>query len=137
MGSIKDNFELLIVDDDEMTIFLHEVHVKENNFHSSPKIFYNGKDALDYFNTYFSNSKSYCVMLDINMPIMNGWDFMDAIKEKGMDKNVSVIILTSSINTADKIKAKKYDMVVDYVEKPLSIEHLNRLKTKADIKELF
>jgi len=76
-------------------------------------------------------------MLDINMPIMNGWDFMDAIKEKGMDKNVSVIILTSSINNADKIKAKKYDMVVDYVEKPLSIEHLNRLKTKADIKELF
>jgi DNA-binding response OmpR family regulator len=124
----KENFEVLIVDDDEMTVFLHEVHVKENNFHPSPKSFYNGKDVVDYFNTYFNTAKSYCILLDINMPILDGWEVMDEILEKGMGENVSVIILTSSINKADRIKAEKYDMVIDYVEKPLNLDHLNQIK---------
>ncbi|WP_375579581.1 response regulator [Marivirga tractuosa] len=128
MSSTDGNFEVLIVDDDEMTVFLHEIHVKENDFHPAPKSFYNGKDAVDYFNTYFSYAKTYCILLDINMPILDGWEVMDEIIKKGMDKNVSVIILTSSINKADRVKAEKYDMVIDYVEKPLSLDHLNKIK---------
>jgi CheY-like chemotaxis protein len=124
----KENFEVLIVDDDEMTVFLHEVHVKENNFHPAPKSFYNGKDAVDYFHTYFNIANSYCILLDLNMPILDGWEVMDEIIKKGMDKNVYVIILTSSINKADQIKAEEYDMVIDYIEKPLTIDHLNKIK---------
>ena len=128
MSLPRENFEVLIVDDDEMTVFLHEVHVKENDFHPAPKSFYNGKDVVDYFNTYFNVSQSYCILLDINMPILDGWEVMDELIKNGMDKKVSVIILTSSINKADRIKAKKYDMVIDYVEKPLSSDHLNQVK---------
>ncbi|SMG43453.1 Response regulator receiver domain-containing protein [Marivirga sericea] len=128
MSLPKENLEVLIVDDDDMTVFLHEVHVKENNFHPSPKSFYNGRDVVDYLNTYFNIAQSYCILLDINMPILDGWEVMDEIIKNGMDKNVFVIILTSSINKADRIKAEKYNMVIDYVEKPLSLEHLNKIK---------
>jgi DNA-binding response OmpR family regulator len=131
------NFEVIIVDDDEMTVFLHEVYVKENAFHPAPKSFYNGKDALDYFNTYFNIANHYCILLDINMPILDGWELMDEIIRKGMDSNVSVIILTSSINTADRVKAQKYDMVIDYVEKPLSVENIEKIKSKEKIKAYF
>ncbi|WP_340152831.1 response regulator [uncultured Marivirga sp.] len=137
MSVPNQNFEVLIVDDDEMTVFLHEVHVKDNDFHPAPKSFYNGKDAVDYFNTYFNVAKHYCILLDINMPILDGWEVMDEIEEKGMDKNVSVIILTSSINTADRLKARKYNMVIDYVEKPLSTQHLEKIKLQDKIKDYF
>lgn len=137
MSPNSEDFEVIIVDDDEMTIFLHEIYVKENKFHPSPINFYNGKDAVDYFNTYFNVAKHYCILLDINMPILDGWEVMDEILQKGMEKNVSVIILTSSINTADRIKAKKYDMVIDYVEKPLTVEHLNKIKSQDKIKAYF
>ncbi|HET8861092.1 response regulator [Marivirga sp.] len=137
MLSTNKNFEVIIVDDDEMTIFLHEVHVKENGFHSAPKSFYNGRDAIDYFNTYYNVAKHYCILLDINMPIKDGWDVMDEIMNKGMDRNVSVVILTSSINTADRIKAEKYEMVIDYVEKPLTIEHLNKIKGQEKFQSYF
>lgn len=137
MSLAKENFEVLIVDDDEMTVFLHEVYVKENAFHPAPKSFYNGKDAVDYFNTYFNVSNHYCILLDINMPILDGWEVMDEIMAKGMDKNVSVIILTSSINSADRVKAQKYDMVIDYVEKPLSTENIEKIKSQENIKAYF
>lgn len=137
MSLPKKNFEVLIVDDDDMTVFLHEVYVKENEFHLEPKSFYNGKDAIEYFETYFNPNKHYCVLLDINMPILNGWEFMDQIIQKGMSKNVSVIILTSSINIADREKANEYDLVIDYIEKPLSAEYLSQLKSTDRMLEFF
>ncbi|MGM0580014.1 MAG: response regulator [Bacteroidota bacterium] len=137
MSLPKNNFEVLIVDDDDMTVFLHQVYVKENEFHLDPRNFYNGKDAVDYFETYFNANKHYCVLLDINMPILNGWEFMDHIIQKGMSNNVSVIILTSSINSADREKAKGYDIVIDYIEKPLSAEYLSQLKSADKMKEFF
>jgi len=137
MSVENENFEVIIVDDDEMTIFLHEVYVKENNFHPEPKSFYNGKDVIDFFNAYFNVSKYYCVFLDINMPVLNGWEVMDEIINNKMDKNVSVIILTSSINSADRAKAKKYDMVIDFIEKPLTIEQLDQIKKQDPIKAFF
>ncbi|WP_296622349.1 response regulator [Marivirga sp.] len=137
MSPNNQDFEVLIVDDDEMTVFLHDIYVKEDDFHPSPIHFYNGKDAVDYFNTYFNVKRHYCILLDINMPILDGWEVMDEILEKGMDKNVSVIILTSSINTADRINAKKYDMVIDYVEKPLTVDHLSKIKSQDKIKDFF
>jgi CheY-like chemotaxis protein len=136
--AVKDqNLEVLIVDDDDMTVFLHEVYVKENSFHSAPKSFYNGKDVVDYFNTYFNIDTHYCILLDINMPILNGWEVMDEFINKQMDGNVSVIILTSSINSADRTKAEKYNMVIDYVEKPLTVNHLSKVKTHEKIKPFF
>jgi CheY-like chemotaxis protein len=137
MSSPNENLEVLIVDDDEMTIFLHEVYVKENKFHSAPKSFYHGKDAADYFNTYFNVAKHYCVLLDINMPVMNAWEFMDEMITKGMSNNISIIILTSSINTADREKAKAYDIVIDYIEKPLSSDYLSKLKSADKMKAFF
>lgn len=133
----KEKFEVLLVDDDEMTIFFHEVYVKENDFHPNPKCFYNGKDVFDYFNTYFNIGKHYLILMDINMPILDCWDVMDEIIKNGMDKNVSVVLLTSSLNAADKMKAKSYAMVIDYLEKPLSIENLEHIKALDQIKPYF
>lgn len=125
------------MDDDDMTVFLHQVYVKENKFHLDPRTFYNGKDAGDYLDTYFNVNKHYLILLDINMPIVNGWELMDKIIQKGMISNFSVIILTSSINSADREKSKDYDLVIDYIEKPLSEEYLSQLKSRDIMKDFF
>ncbi len=62
------------------------------------------------------------IFLDINMPKMNGWDFLDAYKEIGSP--VKVYMLSSSINNKDIEKSKTYDIVQGFISKPLIVERL-------------
>ena len=65
------------------------------------------------------------IFLDLNMPVMNGWDFLEAIK----DKNIShqIIILTSSTSKIDKDKAKEYPCVIKYMVKPMNKKKFSEL----------
>ncbi len=129
--------ETIIVDDDEMTVFLNEVFIKENKFHHAPHTFYHGKSFLDYLLKNYNPNENYCVFLDINMPIMNGWEFLEAINNENIKSNIYVVILTSSVNRVDREKAKGYPQVIDYLEKPLSESKLNLLKKNARLSSLF
>lgn len=117
----------LIVDDDMVVTFLNEAVVTESRLCEAPVTTANGKEALDYIandvdQQGVNNKAKYLVLLDINMPVMNGWEFLDALKDTPYSDRVIVVLVTSSINTADHDKAKNYDHVVEYVEKPLTIE---------------
>lgn len=65
------------------------------------------------------------ILLDLNMPGMNGWEFLDRFKETG--KEITVYILTSSIDPDDFKKARKYKIVKKYIEKPLNANKINNL----------
>ncbi|MBK6265473.1 response regulator [Marivirga sp. S37H4] len=129
--------EAIIVDDDEMTVFLNEIFVKENDFHQTPHSFNHGKSFLDYLLANYNPEEKYCVFLDINMPVMDGWEFLDAIKEESMSKNIYVVILTSSVNEIDREKARGYTQVIDFLEKPLNDVKLNLLKKNEQISSFF
>jgi response regulator RpfG family c-di-GMP phosphodiesterase len=58
------------------------------------------------------------------MPVMNGWDFLEAIQSSTFANRVSVIMTTSSIDIEDRIKAKHFPLVIDFLVKPLSVEIL-------------
>ncbi len=64
-------------------------------------------------------SKPDLIFLDINMPVMNGWDFLGKMANDGI--KINVIILTSSVNNIDRKMAKKYKNVIGYIEKPATI----------------
>lgn len=130
--------DTLIVDDDEMTVFLHQVFVKENNFNDNSKTFYNGKEALEYLDeNHHEKQNEYCVLLDLNMPVFDGWDFLKGIQEKGYKDKVKVVILTSSVNELDRQKANVYPQVVAFLEKPLNDEKINNLKVLEPFKAYF
>jgi CheY-like chemotaxis protein len=78
------------------------------------------KDALDRI----EKEKPDVVFLDINMPVMDGWEFLDGLKN--MNHKVPVYIVSSSIDPDDLIKAKKEPMVVKFIEKPLGIKRIER-----------
>lgn len=65
------------------------------------------------------------ILLDLNMPGMNGWEFLDRFNETG--KKTEVYILTSSIDPSDYKKAKRYPQVKKYIEKPLNSSKISAL----------
>lgn len=117
MGKVK----VMIVEDDPMVSFLHKALVVKRNICSSPKDFMNGVEALDYL---LEDSKKeqdsfYLILLDINMPLMNGWEFLEALKNCEVANRTEVIIVTSSPDREDREKARNCKLVTDYIEKPL------------------
>jgi CheY-like chemotaxis protein len=98
----------------------------------------NGEEALKYFNTLKQTNpnstlkKPQMIFLDLNMPVMGGWEFLDCfVTADYSDFNeTKVIILSSTIDPEDLEKSKKYPMVMDFLSKPISKEMLEYLKDK-------
>ncbi|NEU07399.1 response regulator [Flavihumibacter sp. R14] len=122
----RSNLNVLVVDDDEVVLFLHDLMVRESGLSLSPHIFATGKSALEFLKDNYSEAENYLIFLDINMPVMNGWQFLELIEKLGY--KISVIIVSSSIDPADFEKAKSYGLVKEYIIKPLSIDTCVRIK---------
>ncbi len=118
--------EMLIVDDDRIITMLHQQVVIKSGLHSSPRLFYSGQDALNHIRN--NRGDRYLVLLDINMPGVSGWDFLDVLYREDLTARVRVAMVTSSVDTADKERARTYDIVIDYIDKPLSFRNLKDLK---------
>lgn len=64
------------------------------------------------------------ILLDINMPVMDAWDFLDKMNDALIDTGVAVFILSSSINPGDVEKSKQYSSVIKYIQKPFTIDKI-------------
>ncbi|MDX1769488.1 MAG: response regulator, partial [Arenibacter troitsensis] len=62
-----------------------------------------------------------------NMPVMNGWEFMDEISNYELKNNIKAIILTSSADNTDLKKSKTYPNIVNYIQKPLTREKIEKI----------
>ena len=124
--------KLLCVDDDKITLTLINLIVKKASFADEIITKMNGQEALDFYIDlcHTSTSENYpeLIFLDLNMPCMNGWDFLDEFVKQFHTRfsKTRVVILSSSIAPSEKAKAAKYPIVIDYLSKPLTI---NALKT--------
>lgn len=69
------------------------------------------------------------IFLDINMPRMNGFEFLDAVnRDLGPDfAKVVIAMLTTSLNPSDRSRAAEYEIVKEYISKPLTVEHVERV----------
>ena len=130
---------ILIVDDSEADRYYIERVVEESN--STCKIFNaeDGERALDFLFDFDARKEQYeddfpptVIFLDINMPRMDGFEFLDAfskLKEQDSRYNSIVIMMyTSSDNKEDMEKAKQYSCVRDYIIKPISESDIERIK---------
>lgn len=130
---------ILCVDDDPITLMLCKMVIKKASFSNEIATAKNGEEALNYFNSQKEkNSKEesikkypQLIFLDLNMPIMGGWDFLDSFNTPNYSdyNNTKVIILSSTIDPEDLLKAKKYPMVIDFLSKPISKEMLEYIKS--------
>ena len=119
----------LIVDDDDAVNFLHSIVLKESGI-DDECIFVaiNGKRALELLNQQAqSDNSNYLIFLDLNMPEMDGWQFLDELKQIEDYSKTFIVIVTSSVNIADREKSKTYENVIGFVEKPLNVEDVKKI----------
>jgi CheY-like chemotaxis protein len=70
------------------------------------------------------------IFLDLNMPVMNGWDFLEHFSKEFYPQfnAIKVVILSSTIDPSDYLKAKQYEAVTHFLSKPLTVEMLQELQ---------
>lgn len=129
--------EFLIVDDDPLIQKMQQAVVVKAGLHPEPRSFMNGKAALDFILQNDRPSTAFFILLDINMPQMNGWEFLDAIQKHNLAAKLEVVILTSSIDISDRIKAQKYPQVVEYMTKPINRLTVTELKDHPKLRSLW
>ena len=120
--------EILLVDDDAVTNFLNQIIIGAT-FPGIPiKLFYNGAKVMEYI---LENSDKYfLVFLDLNMPVMSGWEFLKAMETKKEGLHMEIHVLTSSIDPRDEQNAMNFPLVSSFMEKPLSESDLDELLFK-------
>ena len=122
---------ILVVDDDQTTVLLTHLFLESmslTDVHSSS----NGQEAIDFISEHCKGQKEekVCpdiVLLDLNMPVMDGFEFLEAYsrtKELSKDR-ISIVVLTSSDSKRDRDRIKESNVPVSgYIVKPLTEEKI-------------
>lgn len=114
-----------IIDDDELFLKLGKMYLDMGTCTSSVTLFNDATKALKAIeNMEASFDQRYVVFLDLNMPILNGFGFLEAFEKnpKLLQKNIQIYVLTSSINHEDIERIKQYKSVTEYLNKPMTRE---------------
>lgn len=123
-----DTKSIYIIDDDKIYVKLMLRLLKLNGFNDGIMVFENAKIASEHFNKNQDDGES-IVLLDINMPQMNGWEFLDNyIPDNNMMTNkMQLYLVSSSIHEVDRSLAKKYSLIKGFISKPMDKENFNKI----------
>ncbi len=115
--------KLVIIDDDPIDHFLIKHVLRGTNYFDTTTYTVYGSLILDYIEENKSNPEKLpdVILVDLNMPIFSGWDFLEGLQElcSSIQKNIKVYVLTSSIRPTDKEAAEQYPFVRSFISKPL------------------
>ncbi|MCV9930101.1 response regulator [Flavobacterium sp. LS1R49] len=135
--------QILCIDDDPIALMLCKKVITKAAFSNEIITAQNGEEALLYFNTLkyntkpndLDNKKPRLILLDLNMPVMGGWEFLDHFSTSNYTdfNTTNIIILSSTIDPEDLEKAKKYPMILDFLSKPITQQMLEYIKNKMTI----
>tara|TARA_R110002124_G_scaffold188587_4_gene355842 strand:+ start:717 stop:1118 length:402 start_codon:yes stop_codon:yes gene_type:complete len=128
---------ILCIDDDPITLMLCKKVIIKSLFSKEITTAQNGEKALQYFDDLLETDLStielpQLIFLDLNMPVMGGWEFLEAFKVPKYNKfhNIKVVVLTSTIDPKDLEKSQTYPMVMDFLSKPINKSMLEYISEK-------
>ena len=131
ISSVEKYKDFIIVDDDSVSNLIcrkviHHVFPK-----AEVQAFSNPEKALSYIKSFYfdSSENTTILLLDINMPILSGWDFLEEFEcfDKQVKEQLKIYMLSSSVDQLDKDRAAKNKNVCGYIEKPITWEILASL----------
>lgn len=132
--------KVLCINDNEITLFILKRILDKVKFSEEVIVVSDGLEALNYCRKLISDpaESKYTypglIFLDLNMPVMDGWKFLDHFSKNILPffKYTKVIIISNSIDHADSEKLEQYHFVIDFISNPLSIEYLLKIKNSFD-----
>lgn len=126
-----------IVDDDPIFIYGTKRIIKEADFSESVMVYNNGQEAIEGLSELSEAEEKLpdVIFLDLNMPIMNGWEFLEEF-EKLPNPNLKktiIYIISSSVDPRDLERVKNYRQVNNYILKPITPDDLEGVITSLKI----
>ncbi len=120
-----------VIDDDEIYTYAVKRIIENSQIAAKTLFFPNGELALLFLTEYLYKTESLpdLILLDINMPVLDGWQFMDEFVHLSprINKKIIVYIVSSSIDEADFKKARSYEQISDYIVKPVTADKLKKV----------
>lgn len=121
---------ICVVDDDKVYQFAVRKTIEATGMADNVITFSNGAEAINFLETHKCSAElPDIIFLDINMPVMNGWQFLEnyARLSFSLGKNIPVYMVSSSIDEHDINKSREYQSVADYILKPVHKEKFSQL----------
>ena len=126
-----------IIDDDSVYVNLVKKIIETKKLCENLLVFNDGKQSIDYFEALLKNLEAKnipeIIFLDLNMPIMDGWEFLERFTKikNNFGKVITLYVVSSSINPLDVNRAKSLSSVEDYLIKPVNIDELETIFSKS------
>lgn len=114
---------IFLVDDDPINNLINNRLLNKVKVTEKIEEFLEGQFAIERI-AEMPLDKTLLIFLDINMPVMNGWEFLKIYQDRFEERDDIIIILSSSIDFQDRQKAKEYSIVSDFLEKPLTLDKI-------------
>lgn len=122
-----------VIDDDPINNLICETLLLRSGFTAHVRSFLSARQALEALTQQVQPGFPQVLFLDINMPDMDGWSFLQELRALTLNQSLQIVILSSSVNQEDIERANQWEEVAGYVSKPLDINKLQRLPEELEL----
>jgi CheY-like chemotaxis protein len=121
--------QVFLIDDDEVFVFLTKRIIERSEAQVSLTVFSNGQEGFDHLVSIAADADLLpdIILLDLNMPVMDGWEFLNSYQKVKFAKKISLYIVTSSISPYEVDRAKHIEVVTEFIVKPIAKEKFKEI----------
>lgn len=127
--------KILLIDDDSISNFITEKLILREDFAQEVTSFLSAEEALAYLKNLEQQQQPApdIIFLDLNMPEMDGWEFMNEFKKLSKDftANTRVFMLSSAVDSKDIVQARNMEEIEDFISKPLTREDMGVIRERS------